>query len=297
MFSIPGSLRGSRVTDGKRSETITAFSNSWIRARIGKVHLSPQPSRRSAFCVQAAPALQLLQETKIERLVSPLPLSRRIKFRSHRRLYMPKIKQKTTLHTSLFPCMEQGHASRSSCMTPIRNSPEDTTFLSAPGALGCRAGLSSTCSQDLWNLLTFSCQPVLEKMQKLTQRWGSKPTNSSLAPSSSWRELLSVPQTALHSPPSLCLLRHSEDKSLGHSKLEPLGLKRRPPGWKPLHFTPVTEDDVMTKQNRKKLEDAMLLPLEMEDRVKSQEMQEKARKHSPLEPLKGTSALTLAQGN
>ncbi|KAM9681210.1 uncharacterized protein ACBT57_003098 isoform 1-T1 [Dama dama] len=86
-----------------------------IRARIGKVHLSPQPSRRSAFCSQAAPALQLLQETKIERLVSPLPPSRRIKFRSHRRLYMPKIKQKTNnppprppaaLHTSLFPCTE-----------------------------------------------------------------------------------------------------------------------------------------------------------------------------------------------
>lgn len=28
MFSIPGSLRGSRVTDGKRSETV--FSNSWV---------------------------------------------------------------------------------------------------------------------------------------------------------------------------------------------------------------------------------------------------------------------------
>lgn len=58
-----------------------------------------------------------------------------------------------------------------------------------------------------------------------------------------------------------------------------------------------TEDDVMTKQNRKKLEDATLLPLEMEDRVMGQDMQEKARKHSPLEPLKGTSTLTLAQGN
>ena len=32
-------------------------------------------------------------------------------------------------------------------------------------------------------------------------------------------------------------------------------------------------------------------------RFTDQEMQEKARKHSPLEPLKGTSTLTLAQGN
>lgn len=30
-------------------------------------------------------------------------------------------------------------------------------------------------------------------------------------------------------------------------------------------------------------------------RVMSQEMQEKARKHSPLEPVKGTSTLTLAR--
>ena len=41
----------------------------------------------------------------------------------------------------------------------------------------------------------------------------------------------------------------------------------------------------------------MPLPLEMEDRVKSQQMQEKARKHPPLEPLKGASTLTPAQGN
>lgn len=37
----------------------------------------------------------------------------------------------------------------------------------------------------------------ISQMQKLTQSWGSKPIDSSLAPSSSRRELLSVPQTAL----------------------------------------------------------------------------------------------------
>ena len=38
---------------------------------------APSPSTaRSAFCFQAAPALQLLKETKIERVVAPLPPSR-----------------------------------------------------------------------------------------------------------------------------------------------------------------------------------------------------------------------------
>ena len=63
------------------------------------------------------------------------------------------------LHTSLFPCVEQGHACLSSWVAPIRNSPADTTFLSASRAL--------SCSQDLWNLLMFPHQPVLEKVRDI----------------------------------------------------------------------------------------------------------------------------------
>ena len=63
--------------------------------------------------------------------------------------WQPPSPPPAALHTSLFPCADQGHACLSSCVAPIRSSPADTTFLSISRALcaelACQAPAVKTC--------------------------------------------------------------------------------------------------------------------------------------------------------